>query len=367
MPRVAFYCPQAAPLFEPSSTLGHGGAEIDIYYLARWLSRLPDWEVHVLVAAWDGADGSPVETVDGVTLHPFYTPGRPFNLLTVPRKIGKRLKQVAPDVVLQEAAGAETGLLAGWCANNDTRFVYRVAHDIDCNGEYLRWSYFRGWLFRRGLRAADRVIALTHRQADLLAETFDIQASVLPYAHPPITVAPRPHADRKYVLWIGRFQDWKRPEIVLQLARRLPELQFRLVGRLEGVVAGKLQFAAKKLPNVTLPGSVPYSESGAQFDEALALVSTSRYEGYPHAFLQAQRAGTPVCSYEVDPDGTLASAAYGSLAQGDLDRMTESLLRLANDSAHFDGMAATAQRHFSESHDLQVVVPRLANLLAEVA
>ena len=47
--------------------------------------------------------------------------------------------------------------------------------------------------------------------------------------------------------------------------------------------------------------------------------------------------------------------------------MTESLLRLANDSAHFDGMAATAQRHFSESHDLQVVVPRLANLLAEVA
>ncbi len=367
MPRVAFYCPQAAPLFEPSCPLGHGGAEIDIYYLSRWLAQRPEFEVHALIASWDGIGDAPItDHPDGVILHPFYRPGKPWNRFSVPRRMARRLTQIQPEIVLQGAAGAETGLLARWCGRNGKRFVYRVAHDIDCTGEYLRWQFLRGRLFRSGLRAADRVIALTQRQRTLLAQTFQIDAAVLPYAHPPVAAAPRPHADRRFVLWIGRFESWKRPEVVLELARALPELQFRLVGRLEGEVADAVRLAARELANVELPGPVPFAQTGALFEQALALVSTSQYEGYPHAFLQAQRAGTPVCSLEVDPDGALADGAYGCLARGKMEDMIAALSRLASDPPYFEETARSAQSHFSERHDLERVGPALVALLDDL-
>jgi len=366
VPSIAFYCPQAAALFRPGSGIPHGGAELDIYYLARAFARVPGWSVHVLVARWPGAGSASVVEPDGVVLHPFYAPGVRANAVAVPWRAASVLRRIRPDVVVQGAAGAETGFLAAWARWSGARFVYRVAHDIDCTREYQAWSPVRGRLFRLGLRRAHLVLALTARQRDLLRRHEGIASEVFPYAHPPIDLPPAPRAARRHVLWIGRFEPWKRPELVLELARRLPHVAFRLVGGLDNPVGRATLAGAAGLGNVELPGRIEFTATPPEFAGAVALVNTSTYEGYPHAFLQALRAGTPLATLDVDPDGTLAAGAHGQCAAGSIDALAAYVDRLWRDASAFDAAAHAAQAHFAAHHDLARLAPALAARLADL-
>ena len=65
------------------------------------------------------------------------------------------------------------------------------------------------------------------------------------------------------VLWTANFRPVKRPEVALELARRLPHLKFALAGgrlRRNEEYFDRLMAAARELPNVTCLGAVPYSE-----------------------------------------------------------------------------------------------------------
>src|SRR5688500_19551561 len=83
------------------------------------------------------------------------------------------------------------------------------------------------------------------------------------------------------VLWVSNLRPVKRPEVVLDLARRLPNVKFVLAG---GALPGAEDYyqsvirAASQLPNLTCPGAVPYSEVGTLFSRARIFLNTSQIE-----------------------------------------------------------------------------------------
>lgn len=162
----------------------------------------------------------------------------------------------------------------------------------------------------------------------------------------PNPVEPAPEANGRTptprVVFLGRLDPYKRPWLVLELARRLPDVEFLLLG--EPYVDNGWKPGALP-PNAQLLGRVDGAEKQQLLGSAWALVNTSLHEGLPVSFVEALAAGTPIASF-VDPErvvsrfGACAGPSDGS-GVDDLPRL-EAALRDVLDSGLARGEAGRA-------------------------
>ncbi len=159
------------------------------------------------------------------------------------------------------------------------------------------------------------VLAQTEEQSALMRKNFGLsEAPVLPnfLEIPPMRDASE---DLGYVLWVGSLARRKRPELFLELARSLPDTQFRLVGG-PGEDVGydeEMRRRASEIPNLEFVGFVPPPQMDPLYRGASVYVNTSRLEGLPNAMLQAWSHGVPTLSAGVDPDGVIREKRLGAV------------------------------------------------------
>jgi glycosyltransferase involved in cell wall biosynthesis len=303
-----------------------GGESVQHVLLARAWRDLGH-EVSIIVH--DEGQG-PRRVVDGITALAAHTRkgGIPGLRFFHPRASGlvAALSAADADVYYQSPAGANTGITAWYCRMTGRRFMFRVASDTDCDKEHSRIRFLRDrMLYDFGLRRADVIAAQTDYQARLLRENHDLESTVINMmVEPPARIAA---VDKDIdVLWLSNLRALKRPELVLELARQLPDVKFTLAGG--PMPGGQTYFddvaaAAARLPNVTMLGPVRYADTGALFDRARIFLNTSSIEGFPNTFLQAWIRAVPVVSF-FDPDGLVNRLQLGRIA-GSLDDMREAI------------------------------------------
>ena len=124
---------------------------------------------------------------------------------------------------------------------------------------------------------------------------------------------------RDFILWIGRSDTFhKQPLLLLELAKRCPDLPFLMImNRTHVDVFEAMQ--AQRPANLTIVERVPHQEIWGYYRRARVFVSTSAYEGFPNTFLQCAVTGVPVASLAVDPEGILSRHGCGLLADGNLE------------------------------------------------
>ena len=93
-------------------------------------------------------------------------------------------------------------------------------------------------------------------------------------------------------MWLGRFTQVKRPDLVIEIAKALPGLTFVMAGG--GELFESCQVKAPK--NVKLVGFQDKNEMWKMADIGLC---TSDSEGMPLSLIEAQMAGVPVVSTDV--------------------------------------------------------------------
>ncbi len=220
------------------------------------------------------------------------------------------------DVYYQSPAGVFTGITAWFCRMTGRKFIFRVASDSDCEKEHGRIRLWRDRrLFDYGLKHADLVAVQTQVQAQMLRDNHGLESSLVNMLVEPPRRAETPVEKDIDVLWLSNLRTLKRPELVLELARQLPRVNFTLAGGAMPHPTGRTYFddvqaAAAQLPNVTLPGAIRYTDSGQWFDRARIFLNTSSIEGFPNTFLQAWIRGVPVVSF-FDPDGLIRRLQLG--------------------------------------------------------
>ena len=156
-----------------------------------------------------------------------------------------------------------------FCRMTGRKFIFRVASDSDCEKEHGRIQFWRDRkLFDYGLRARRPGRASqTEFQAQMLRENHGLECDR--GQHAGRAAAPQRATVEKDidVLWVSNLRALKRPELVLELARQLPEVNFTLAGgpmpRAGETYFEDVKAAAARLPNVTMPGAVRYTDSGA--------------------------------------------------------------------------------------------------------
>jgi glycosyltransferase involved in cell wall biosynthesis len=239
------------------------------------------------------------------------------------------------------------------------KVIFATASDSDCDPAALLIRYWRDKrAYHYGLRHADLVLAQTPEQQSALLKNFRRDSRVVP----PLTDVGgrRPSfAEREGVLWVANMRPLKRPALLLEAARRLPQLTFHIIG---GPVPGAENFYAAvreealQVANVRFHGAVPYHGIGEFFERCRVFVGTSEIEGFPNTYLQAWSRGAPVAAF-LDPEQLIARNGMGR-AVSTISELCEAIVTL-HDDAHAWETASQRCREYMDNrfNPAKVIAP----------
>jgi glycosyltransferase involved in cell wall biosynthesis len=363
-PHVCFVAPHAWPVFSGDPAIPMvGGAEVQQSILARLLAR-NGYRVSMICLDYGQPDAA---QVDGVTVYKSYRPaaGIPVLRFLHPRltTTWRALLEVDADIYYQRSSAMLTGVVAQFCRRHGKRSIYAGASDMDFvpANQQIRFARDR-WLFRRGVRMVDRIVVQNRTQLETCRAHFGREAVLIPSCYEPPRDS-RPRAG-DCVLWVGTVTRYKRPEILLELARRLPRRRFVIVG---GPAFGEdpaycdgIRQAAAALPNVEMTGFLPLAQAEPWFDRARVVMNTSDFEGMPNTFLQAWSRGVPTLA-TVDV-GTPVNTVFSTT-----DQAAAHIERLFCDQPYWQAAAARCREHFRATHSPDEVLARYRQLFDELA
>lgn len=104
---------------------------------------------------------------------------------------------------------------------------------------------------------------------------------------------PKPGTQRSGLLFAGRLETYKGIDLVLQVAKALPEHSFYIAGT--GPWEERVKLAARQLPNVEYLGFLPSQALWQKMSEVLLVLAPSRWlEPLGLVALEAMACGTPV-------------------------------------------------------------------------
>jgi glycosyltransferase involved in cell wall biosynthesis len=309
---------------------GIGGEQVQHTLLAKALARRGH-EVSMVVYDYGQADRA---CWHGVTTYKAYREqaGIPLLRYIHPRWTGlwSALRRADADLYYTSCAGMHLGLLALFCKRAGRAFVFRVAHDTDCEPDKLLIRYWRDRkLYEYGLRHADGILVQSRRQQCAMLDNYGLHSEVAEMLVDP----PEQEVGRDIdVLWVNNLRQFKRPDLFLALARKLPGLKLHMVGGPQpqsGELYRLIRQEAAALPNLVFHGRIPYHDVGTKYGRARLFVNTSDTEGFPNSYLQAWVRGTPVVAF-FDPDAVIRREQLG-MAVSSLEQMANAITGLLND------------------------------------
>jgi glycosyltransferase involved in cell wall biosynthesis len=207
------------------------------------------------------------------------------------------------------------------------------------------------------MRLADEVVVQTEEQVRLCQEHF---------GRSPILIRSiaelGPQRDRipEAFLWIGRLIPLKRPLAFIELARSVPQAKFWMVAAPAMQPRGEVEFAALErvaatVPNLELLAPRPRRELMDLIDRAVAVVSTSDFEGVPNIFLEGWSRGVPAVALAHDPDGVIERYEVGAFARGSFELLLDLTRRLWEKRGDQAELAARCRRYTVEHHSPEAV------------
>lgn len=358
---ICFVAPHAWPVLSRDPHIKvMGGAEVQQSILAR-LFVANGYRVSMITMDYGQPDRS---VVDGVSVHKTFAPdaGVPVLRFLHPRitSMWRAMREVDADVYYCRSASIWLWLVTEFCRRHSKRSVYAGASDVDFVpdiGGQVRYARDR-WLYRRGLAAADAIVAQNEAQRETCRAHYGREAVLIPscYELPAGTRL----LERDCVLWVAMVQESKRPQRFLELAQRLPQHRFVMIG---GPRPGTQPFyerireQAAALPNVEFKGFLPLAQAEPWFDRARVFVNTSAYEGMPNTFLQAWARGVPTLA-TVDVG---APAAY-TMFQDPAAAVPE-IERLFGDEQHWRARSAACRTYFERHYAPASVLAQYGELL----
>jgi glycosyltransferase involved in cell wall biosynthesis len=364
---VCFVAPYAWPVLSRDPAIKVvGGAEVQQAILARLLAR-SGYRVSMICCDYGQPDRA---VVDGVTVHKTWAPdeGLPVLRFLHPRlsRMWRAMREADADVYYQRSSAVWTGVVAAFCRWHGKASIYAGASDRDfvVGEEQIKFARDR-WIYRRGLASVDAIVAQNHVQVETCRKFHGREAVLIQscYELPGDSSA----RDKNLVLWVGTIHDQKRPELLLDIAARLPQRRFVMVGgpspkgeRFRPGYYEGIRDRAAALPNVEFTGFLPLAEVEPWFDRARVLVCTSVFEGMPNVFLQAWARGVPIVS-SVDV-GVPVNRVFG-----DVDQAAQQVEALFVDHRLWADASAGSLEYFRRTHAPEQVLRQYGELIGRIA
>lgn len=305
--------------------------------LLNWLKGFTALECQCGVLTWKGANAHVGKKLP-FSLLETYPKGKGFKFLKlfymqIPA-LYKAAKSYQPDVIIQAVSGLQTGMMALIARTLKVPFIYRVASDMDVDQRAkttMPWYAFIAYQY--GLRSSSAIVCQNKYQYSAMENKFPNKDVYILY-NPLVDIGEvqsRGRDERKYVAWLGTFKHAKNLKLLYKISNKLEKVDF-FIGGMPGTnydqETEEFVEKLKRLPNVYFKGYIRREEVSDFLTKSIALLNTSRFEGFSNTFLEALLCGTPViCPKRVDPDDIIHTNNLGFAAEDD-DSLKDELLKL---------------------------------------
>ena len=350
--KICFVALRAYPLLAKKNLDYGGGPEVLQTTLGRALLR-NGFDVSFVLYA----DSAGVENIDGITV-----------IKVNPKKsklirsflIWKAMHSAKADIYYHHSGAAP--IVALFCKFHKTKLICHIGSD----GCVLKGTKgYNIWWF--DIKLASLIIVQSSFQKAKLKENFNRESIIIRNIFP-ITFARKPiKAVPRFALWAGAMAQVKQPWLFLKLARKLPQLHFRMMGG-EGD-SGLFEFIKKesaKIPNLIVMGYVPFNDTNQYFERAAVLVNTSKFEGYSNAFIQSWMNYTPVISLNSDPDEIICTKKLGFHSRS-FEKIANDIKLLLEDDSLREEMGQNARKFVEIEHNFSKTIDKYCTLLSNLA
>jgi glycosyltransferase involved in cell wall biosynthesis len=352
---AGFYAPSLA--WRLAGKADTGGAETQLMLITRALAAR-GYDICVVAFEVPGLD---IPASDGgvdVVLRPTHFGGRGIvGRLREAAAAWSAVGRIDAGLVVTRCAGFWVGLVGLRSKLSGRRFVYSSASLLDFQAGYGLTKRRDRMLFRLGVRLADEIVVQTEEQARLCERRFGRTSILIKSVSEP--EEPSIGSGEAFV-WTGRIEDNKRPSDFVALARSLPQARFWMIApkpkKARDLPLWELiEREAAALPNLELFPPVPRRELIDLLGRAVAVVSTSEFEGMPNVFLEAWSRGVPALALNHDPDGVIGRHGLGAAAEGSAERLVEQA-RALWDSRNDRQEASSRCRAYVEANHSPTVI-----------
>jgi glycosyltransferase involved in cell wall biosynthesis len=276
------------------------------------------------------------------------------------------MRKADADIYYMSCAGMQLGLVAMFCQRHGRKFVFRVAHDTDCEPDKLLVRYWRDKkLYEYGLRRAHGIFVQTEQQQRSMQANYRLPSRIAEM----LVERPEQTAERQVdVLWVNNLRQFKRPDLLVDLAARMPQVNFSMIGGEQGGFESLYADIARRaaaLPNLKFHGRVPYHDMDRHYAGARVFVNTSDSEGFPNSYLQAWIRGTPVVAF-FDPDHIIERERLGFAARS-LEDMQERISTLLTQPALLAQTSARCRHYMDQRYGEDRILAPYLSMFAELS
>jgi len=323
---ISFICPFAFPLLSGEKvSAAAGGAEHQLVLFGAMLKK-NNWEVSFIVSRPE--PGSANRTLLPVHFADFsYLGGSKRRILNSWISLLQAMAKADAECYCLKLPGHLLAPASIFCKIRKRKLIFWAQKAVDSlPHERIKTDGIASRMMDWGLRRADVVIAQTSQQRKEFKENYGIEAYVVPniYVNSEQLQAVSPDAQNAVdILWVGNSLANKRQEIVLELARLMPNRNFAIaMNKIDKTRFAAAQETAEKLKNIVFLGALTQEEVQQWFKKTKLFLNTSLREGFPNTFLQAWASGVPVVSLNVDPDNVIEQHKLGKVVEKNIAERT---------------------------------------------
>lgn len=154
-------------------------------------------------------------------------------------------------------------------------------------------------LFRKMAKRTQKCLVLNRDSYDFIKDNYQVEATIVPNfitnEYKIIALQSRTNqSDVKTLLFVGHLLRTKGCNIIIEVAKYFPDVQFRMVGHVSKEIA-----AIPKPDNVIITGEKDHAEVLTEYENADALLFPTHSEGFPLTIIEAMAYGLPIITTKV--------------------------------------------------------------------
>lgn len=250
------------------------------------------------------------------------------------------------------------------------KIIFSVSSEYDThrflyNKKQSFYINFRKWLRNmhqfRGIRFVDAVVVNNKAHLNRLpVKTQKFIPNGMTEEYVPFVW------EKPYCIWIANIKSIKRPELYIELAKQISNVDFLMIG---AVQEQKYKWVRdkKNLPdNLHYLGPKSLTEVNGMIRESLFHIHTCMAEGFPNVFIQAWIFGKASVSYGFDPSGYIQNEGLGMCSNESGQQFLNDVIKLIEDQKLRRSLGENAHSFAKKMFRIETSVGYLEELAGEL-
>ncbi len=364
--KLCFVQPRAYYLFNPKADNFAdkiGGAQKQSYLYSIELAKHKKFDVHFITANFGQSD---LEVIDNVKVWKSFN--FQDNILKKTLDLFQILKKIDANICIFRSADIGVAIAIFYIKLFlRKKVLYMIAGDAEVSFKQLKQK--SGFLTALAMpfvyKYADFISAQSQTQSALFAKYRKRKPDIVlrNIINLPETAQ---NKKKQEILWMGRLDKIKNPELFIELAKKYPNEQFVMIAPIvqDFVEYGEnIKNKAAQTDNLKYIDYVLPNKTDEYYQKAKIYVISSFSEGFSNTMAEAMANNVPVLSYNVNPDNIFDRYKIGYCAEGNKDKFFEQFESLLNNHWLSEKLGNNGRIYLEKNHNKAVIIKKITDIL----